>query len=70
MKLTTQQVIDLARKHADNGAAMQSSAQLCLADAIEQQLAGSDVNARTWAQMSLKYSVGIFHPDFKASKEK
>lgn len=70
MKLTTQQVIDLARKHVNNMAVMQSSAASCLDDAITQDLKGNEHNARMWAQSSLKYSVGIFHPDYKATLEK
>lgn len=69
MKLTTQQVLDLARKHVNNMAVMQSSAASCLDDAIAQDLKGNDENARMWAQASLRYSVGVFHPDYKATQE-
>ena len=34
------EVIQLARKHANNGAQMQSSAQLCLKDAEDLQAQG------------------------------
>lgn len=40
------EVIQLARKHANNGAQMQSSAQLCLKDAIDLQQQGKCVAAR------------------------
>jgi len=69
MKLTTQQIIDLARKHVNNQAEMRSSAVSCLDDAIGQQLVGNDDNARSWALSALKYSVGIMHPDYKLAKD-
>ena len=62
------EVIQLARKHANNGAAMQSSAQLCLRDAEALQFAGKTASARNCAVKSLEYSVGIFHPDYKATR--
>jgi hypothetical protein len=44
---------------------MESSARLCLADAIELQERGMLDYARTRALKSLCYSVGIFHPDYR-----
>ena len=41
MNIHTFEVIQLARKHANNGAQMQSSAQLCLKDAEELQAQAS-----------------------------
>lgn len=61
------EVIQLARKHANNGASMQSSAQLCLQDAIDLQRQGKCVEARNRAVKSLQYSVGVFHPDYQAA---
>ena len=61
------EVIQLARKHANNGALMQSSAQICLNDAEALQAQGKCVEARNRAVKSLQYSVGIFHPDYKAA---
>ena len=61
------EVIQLARKHANNGAQMQSSAQLCLKDAEELQAQGKCVEARNRAVKSLQYSVGVFHPDYQAA---
>lgn len=58
-------VIQLARKHVSNGAVMQSSAQVCLADAERLQAQGKCVEARNRAVRSLQYSVGVFHPDYK-----
>ena len=46
------EVIQLARKHANNGASMQSSAQLCLKDAEELQAQGKCVEARNRAVTS------------------
>ena len=61
------EVIQLARKHANNGASMQSSAQLCLKDAEELQAQGKCVEARNRAVKSLQYSVGVSHPDYRAA---
>ena len=64
MKLNTQMILELARKHLGNGAAMDSSARLCFADAQAQYDAGDLKAARICAMRSLKYSVGILHADF------
>lgn len=61
------EVIQLARKHVNDGAEMQSSAQLCLSDAEALQSEGKCVEARNRAVKSLQYSVGVFHPDYKAT---
>ena len=61
------EVIQLARKHANNGALMQSSAQICLNDAEALQAQGKCVEARNRAVLSLRYSVGVFHPDYQAT---
>ena len=61
------EVIQLARKHANNGALMQSSAQLCLKAAEDLQAQGKCVEARNRAVKSLQYSVGVFHPDYQAA---
>ena len=58
--MNTNEVIILARKHIGNGAAMDSSARLCLADAIALQNAGDLESAKRRAIKSLAYSVG--HP--------
>lgn len=57
--------IRLARKHVGNGAAMESSARLCLADALDRMETGSYDTAHWKACRSLKYSVGIFHADYQ-----
>lgn len=62
------EVIQLARKHANNGSEMQSSAQLCLKDAEALQFQNKCTEARNRAVKSLQYSVGIFHPDYKATR--
>lgn len=66
--MNSQQVIELARKHADNGSAQASSAKLCLQDAESLQGQGKCVEARNRAVKSLAYSVGVFHPDYKAAR--
>jgi len=67
MKTTAADTIALATRNADNGAAMQSSAQLCLSDARELFTKGDYGYANSRAIASLSYSVGMFHPDFKAA---
>ena len=65
--MTLDQVLSLARKHL--GGDMESSARLCLADAISLRDAGDYEYAKKRAIASLAYSVGILHPDYaKAAK--
>lgn len=52
-----------ARKYI--GGVMESSARLCLADAIVCYDDGDYDSAYRLAVKSLKYSVGIFHPEYK-----
>ena len=63
--MNTEQAIVIARKHIGNGALMDSSARLCLSDAIEMMEKGKLENAKKWAIRSLSYSVGVFHPDYQ-----
>ena len=58
------QIIQLARNHVGNGAAMESSARLCLADAIKHSDNGQWHRANVHALKSLAYSVGIVHADY------
>lgn len=65
--MNTDKVIILARKHL--GGTMESSARLCLSDAIELVNAGDLAGAKVRALKSLAYSVGILHADYiKAAK--
>lgn len=57
--------IALATKHATNGAAMQSSAVLCLADACRAFDTERYNDAAHFAASSLAYSVGVSHADYK-----
>jgi hypothetical protein len=59
------EVVNLARKHVGNGAEMESSARLCLSDAVECCNKGAFESAKRHAIKSLAYSVGIFHADYK-----
>jgi len=68
-KLNVIEVLDMARKHRNNGAAMQSSAELCYADAVTLCLQSRFEASRHRAIKSLGYSVGVFHPDYQAAKE-
>lgn len=71
--MTTNDVIRLAQKHLPGGA-VESSAHVCLADAIRlfnrpmvtvaDFIADLDA-ARARALKSLAYSVGIMHPDYR-----
>jgi hypothetical protein len=58
-----EKAIILARKNI--GGVMESSARLCLEDAIRLRDEGKYDYAKQWAIRSLSYSVGIFHPDYK-----
>jgi hypothetical protein len=62
--MNTQNIIILARKHLGTGV-MDSSARLCLADAITLADAGDYTYARARALKSLAYSVGMFHADYR-----
>ena len=58
-------IIQLARNHVGNGAAMESSARLCLADAIRHHDEGNYHRANVHALKSLAYSIGIAHADYR-----
>ena len=62
--MNTDQVLILARKHLGNGAAMESSARLCLEDAVLHTAMGDLDSAKKRAIDSLRYSVGVFHKDY------
>ena len=68
--MTAAQTIVVARKHIGNGAAMESSARLCLKDAIELYDAGHLDAAKVRAIRSLGYSVGVFHADYAKAAAK
>ena len=53
-----------ARKHLGKGT-MESSARLCMEDAVNSRTRGDLENARYWAMRSIAYSVGIFHNDYR-----
>jgi hypothetical protein len=57
------QVLILARKHLGGGT-MESSARLCLSDAVALADDGKLEDAKVRALKSLAYSVGIIHPDY------
>ena len=61
--MTVENVIFEARKNL--GGQMESSARLCLADAIALYDAGNYDAAKVRALKSLSYSVGIFHPAYR-----
>jgi hypothetical protein len=62
---TAAEVIRQARKHL--GGEMESSARLCLADAIALYDADEMDAAKERALKSLAYSVGVFHPVYVRS---
>jgi hypothetical protein len=63
-KMETTEIITLAKARLHE-AQMLSSAAICLHDAETLLLAGDHKFARSRAQQSLKYSIGIFHPDYQ-----
>jgi len=62
--MDTNSVIIAARKHLIH-AIQESSARLCLADAVAAYDREDLLAARAWAVKSLAYSVGIFHADYR-----
>lgn len=62
--MTTTQTITLARKHIGTGV-MDSSARLCLADAVRLADEGKMDLAKARALKSIAYSVGMFHADYQ-----
>lgn len=64
--MTTDQIIIAARKHCGAGT-MESSARLCLADAVSLYELGDFKHAGQRALKSLAYSVGVFHADYASA---
>ena len=67
--MNTNKVIILARRHVTSCPENESSARLCLTDAVKLQSEGQLDAAKTRALKSLSYSVGIFHPDYQRAKK-
>jgi len=67
--MTTDQVILLARKHLGAKSGMEGSARVCLHDANHLKDRGFIDLAKKRALDSLRYSVGIFHSDFKKANQ-
>lgn len=65
--MTTQEIIQTVRKHL--GGPMESSARVCLADAIKLYDNGELSLARQRAIKSLLYSIGIFEVEKLLSKQ-
>lgn len=66
--MNAKQTIINARKHLGKGS-MESSARLCLYDAVRLYDEGRFDEANARAAKSLAYSVGMFHADYrKATK--
>lgn len=65
--MTAAEAIALAQKHVDARyeSRMQSSAELCLADAKALMEKGEERVAKNRAVRSLAYTVGILHPDYQ-----
>ena len=66
--MNANQVIELAEKNIAN-AALIGSAKLCLQDAKDCLAKGDEGYAFNRALKSLQYSIGIFHPDYKAAQQ-
>jgi hypothetical protein len=58
-------LLALAGQHAEDDA----SAEVCLADALATAERGRLGDAAGRAVDSLKYSIGLFHPDFKKAQQ-
>lgn len=65
--MNTSKLIRLAREHVGDNADNEASARLCLEDAVALYDRGDHDHARQRALKSLQYSVGIFHPAYKAA---
>lgn len=65
--METSKIIALARKHL--GGDMESSARLCLSDAVKLYDDGDFYYAKQRALKSLEYSIGIFHTDYKKANK-
>jgi hypothetical protein len=63
--VNVQDIITLARKHVSNFVPTESSARICLADAVRLFDAEDYPAAERCAIRSLRYSVGIHHADYK-----
>ncbi len=61
--MSSETAIEMAR--ANLGGYMESSAKLCLDDAISLQAQYRFDEAKIRALKSLKYSVGVFHPAYR-----
>ena len=63
--MNTHKVIALARKNVGANPTNESSARLCLEDAVNLYDRADFEPAKKRAIDSLRYSVGIFHADYK-----
>ena len=66
--LAASAALQLAEIHEENGAAMQSSAVLCVEASYEAFFARNFEVAAQYAVRALAYSVGIFHEDYKQAQ--
>ena len=64
--MSADSIIRIARKHLGSGQ-MESSARLCLSDALALHEIGDLGASRMCALKSLAYSVGTLHPDYQAA---
>lgn len=62
--MSIEQTMAMARKYLGTGT-MDSSARLCMADAVRLYDEGQLDEARARALASLRYSIGILHPDYR-----
>ena len=64
--MDTKTTIEKAREHIGKGH-MIESAILCFSDALDLYAGGNYDQAKVRAKKSIAYSVGYFHPDYKAA---
>ena len=63
-RTSTTEILRIARQHVAASPAYESSARLCLADAIRLEYDGDLDRAAKRALDSLRYSIGILHRDY------
>lgn len=66
--MSVEQTMAVARKYLGTGV-MDSSARLCMADAVRLYDEGQLDEARARALASLRYSIGILHPDYRKAQD-
>jgi hypothetical protein len=67
--MTTAELLEVAKSHTHREQAHDKSSVFCIEQGIKLSTEGREDLARAWIVRSLKYSVGIFHSDFKRANQ-